>query len=248
MNQQKKGLHPLAWVGIGCGVLVLIGIVVMVAGGMFVAKKAKDLAQDFEDNPALVLAKGYALADSNIELVDTNDQDETFTFKQVDTGEEFVISFEDIENGNLTWETSEGTFGIDASQVQDGGSVTFSGPEGETATFGAGNAADIPKWVFMPDSAYDAESSFSMTNNGVTSGALAAKSKDSIDDVKAYYQQAMEDAGYEVSLNSISTGGNRQEIVTGKKTGEEQTLSAMLGQEGSEPVNIVIQYSGPADN
>ena len=26
----RKGLHPMAWVGIGCGVVALIGIVVVV--------------------------------------------------------------------------------------------------------------------------------------------------------------------------------------------------------------------------
>lgn len=248
VNQQKKGLHPLAWVGIGCGVLVLIGVVVMVAGGMFVAKKVQDVAEDFEKNPALMTAKGIALVNPDIDLVDSNEADQTVTFKNVKTDEEFVISFEDIENGNLSWETSEGTFGIDASEVQDGGSVTFTGPDGETAQFGAGNAANIPDWVILPDSAYEAESSFSMTNNDVTTGAIAAKSPDSVDDVKAFYQKAMEDAGYEVSLTSMSSGGNRQEVISGTKEGGHRTLNAMVSQEGSEPVTVAVQYSGPAGN
>ena len=38
----------MAWVGIGCGSLVLIGIIVIAAAAMFFGPKAKKLAEEFE--------------------------------------------------------------------------------------------------------------------------------------------------------------------------------------------------------
>ena len=57
--QQKQGLPTLAWVAIGCGVLVVIMVLVLTVSGLFMAKKIKDVAGDldFEDDPAMSAAR-----------------------------------------------------------------------------------------------------------------------------------------------------------------------------------------------
>lgn len=241
---QKKGLSPLAWVGIGCGLLLVLGGIAVVAGVSFLGYKAKGLAEELEKNPTLVIAKGIDLADPSIELVDTNETDQTFTFKKTETGEEYTISFEDIENGNLSWTTPEGTFGIDTTEAQEGGKVTFSGPDGETV-IGGGDAANIPDWVILPPKAFDVQNSFAMSNAESSAGTIGAKSEQTLDEVKEFYQKALEDAGYEVSLTSFSTGNTRQEIVTGTRDNGQQTLNAAISKEGTQPTAVFIQYQGP---
>ena len=56
---QKKGLSTWAWIGIGCGVLVVIATVVLVAVGFFAARKLQDVAGDldFKDNPEMASAR-----------------------------------------------------------------------------------------------------------------------------------------------------------------------------------------------
>ena len=58
---KKKGLPPLAWVGIGCGALVVIALIVFAVGSWLVAKKVRDVAGEFEANPAMAgLARNSA--------------------------------------------------------------------------------------------------------------------------------------------------------------------------------------------
>jgi hypothetical protein len=48
---KKKGLSTLAWIGIGCGALVVIVAVAMVVIGLFLFKKAKDVAGGLQEQP-----------------------------------------------------------------------------------------------------------------------------------------------------------------------------------------------------
>lgn len=241
---QKKGLSTLAWIGIGCGGLLVVGAIVAVIAVSFVAGKAKEFADDMEKNPALTTAKLIDLANPEVEITETDEDAQTVTFVKKETGEEFVISFEDIENGNLSWTTSEGTYGINTSEAKEGGQVTFSSPEGETR-LGTGNSADIPDWVLLPPNAFDVESSFSVTNADMATGAISAKTRDSLEEVKAYYQKEMEDAGYEVSVTSFSANGDRQDIVSGKRDNGKQVLNAAISSKQGEGVQVVVQYQGP---
>src|SRR5690348_4180042 len=50
----KKGMGPLAWIGIGCGVIIVIGIIVMAAGAYLVKTRVVD---PMRDNPSLAAAK-----------------------------------------------------------------------------------------------------------------------------------------------------------------------------------------------
>ena len=57
---QKKGLGVLGWILIGCGGLFVLVAVALVAGGFFVANKAKQAGLDPElmkSNPGLATAK-----------------------------------------------------------------------------------------------------------------------------------------------------------------------------------------------
>lgn len=241
---KKKGLSPLAWVGIGCGLLLVIGGIATVAGIGFLGFKAKEMAADFEANPALSTAKLVAFADDSLEVVDSNEEEQTVTFLK--DGKEVVLSFEDIENGNFSWTTEEGSFEINASDAAENGTVTITTPDGESS-FGAGNAADVPKWIVLPPRHQDLESSYSATTDGVTTGAISVKSPDSVDDVKAFYQKELEDAGYEVSVGSFSTGGTRQDTVSGTRNNGEEMMNTVISSQGSEPTMVIIQYKGPVD-
>jgi hypothetical protein len=45
----KKGLGPLAWVGIGCGVLLVLAVIAVVATGIFVKNKVDEVVDIGED-------------------------------------------------------------------------------------------------------------------------------------------------------------------------------------------------------
>ena len=55
-NGEKKRLGPLTWALIGCGGAVMITAVVLVSLTMFGFFKAKEIAEEFQEDPAKVIA------------------------------------------------------------------------------------------------------------------------------------------------------------------------------------------------
>ncbi|HSF39476.1 MAG TPA: hypothetical protein VLT87_06755, partial [Thermoanaerobaculia bacterium] len=114
----KKGLGPLAWVGIGCGALLVIGVVAMFAVG-YIAKRQLD---KFEDNPAMAAATLAVRLNPELELVKADEENNTLTVKNKKTGEVVTLSAEDIKEGKFTVTTDEGTTTFDADgDGKDGG-------------------------------------------------------------------------------------------------------------------------------
>jgi hypothetical protein len=94
---QKKGLSPLAWVGIGCLGLLVIGGIVATVVTVLVVGKVKQVATEMEEDPVATTAKLLAAANPDVELVATDKENRTVTFRDVKTGEELTFGYDDIE-------------------------------------------------------------------------------------------------------------------------------------------------------
>ncbi len=90
---KKKGLGPLAWIGIGCGALVVIVAVALVVVGLIAAKKIKDVAGDFKDNPEMAAARLIVKMNPELEEVSADEQAATITVRHTKTGE--VVTLHD---------------------------------------------------------------------------------------------------------------------------------------------------------
>ena len=82
----KKGLPVWAWVGIGCGALVVVVLIVVTVAGFLVANKVKDVAADFEKNPAMATARMIVKLNPDLEEVSTDDEEGTITVRNTKTG------------------------------------------------------------------------------------------------------------------------------------------------------------------
>ena len=112
--QVKKGLPALAWIGIGCGVIILIGAIALVAGGVFVAKKVKDVAGDFEKNPALASARMIVKLNPEWEEVSTDDKAGTITVREKKTGKEMTFGLDDLAKGRVTLSSEGKSYTVEA--------------------------------------------------------------------------------------------------------------------------------------
>ena len=248
----KKGLSPLAWVAIGCGGLLVVGFVVFMALSVFVFKKGKEMAleatgsdsfqelvEDMKDNPAKTAAELAIRMNPELDLVETDDEAGTITFRNTKTGEEATLNFEDIAAGRFSMTTEEGEFSIDASDAEKSG-VTFKGPEGE-ARFGAGDLGDVPDWVPLYPGATETQSVFHSTTDEVTVvGALSSKTGDDAQQVIDHYEQLFEDQGYKIGMQSIAQGG-KVGTITGD-LGNGRSLNVVATQQGDETM-ITINYN-----
>lgn len=223
----KKGMGVWGWVAIGCGALLLLILGTCFAGGMFLKKKIGGMAEDFQKNPAKAAAMLAVKMNPDVDVVSSDD--EKMTIKDKKTGEEVTINFEDAKNGKFSFKTKEGEATLDASGTKDGGgTMTVTGANGQTATFGAGaGAGKAPSWLpVYPGAAvtgnYDADTTESHA------GAITVTSSDALDKVMAFYEDKLKADGFKVEKltlgGSVGSGGT----VTGATAGDKRTVSIVL--------------------
>jgi hypothetical protein len=111
---------------------MLLGVIAMVVLGVSVfnwgrgaledatgERSLSDIVERLEDSPARTMAETVIRMNSELELLSTDDDAGTITFRSSETGEEATLNFEDIAQGRFTMTTSEGEVSIDASAAVD---------------------------------------------------------------------------------------------------------------------------------
>ena len=116
----RKGWSALAWVGIGCGGILLIALVVFVTAVAFFGHKAAEYAQKVGKNPAKAAAELLVKVNPELELVSVDEQAGTITVRIRDSGKIATVTYADIAAGQFSVTTEEGEFRIEASETGDG--------------------------------------------------------------------------------------------------------------------------------
>lgn len=238
----KKGLPPLAWVGIGCGVLLLIALVLFAAGTWWVGKKVRDVAGDFENNPAMATAKMMVRLNPDLELVDSDDEEGTITVRDKRENKEYTFDLHDIEEGKLDILTGEG----EESSVRFGGGeeggfeiTTESGGKTSRIRVGAGDADELPDWIpIYPGT--EPKGTFLSTSSEGTSGAFGMTTDDAPDEVLSWYADEIEDLGIEPSKTQFSTPVSKGGTVTGSADGRQ--IGVTVTSQGEE-TSVAVTFS-----
>ncbi len=247
----KQGMSPWAWVAIGCGGIIVIGIVAVVGLGLFAVKKGKEFVEDatgtesvtefledMQENPAKTMAETVIRTNPELELVGTDDDAGTITFTNTKTGEEATLNFEDIAEGKFSMSTEEGEYRIDATDGGEGG-VTFTGPEGE-ARFGASaDLSDVPDWVPVYPGATDVTSTMHTSSADGVMGAFTGKSTDDAQKVVDHFKQLFEDEGYKIGAESMTRTGDGAFGAINGELGDGRSVNVVIIEsEGNSQVSI----------
>lgn len=241
---QKKGLHPLAWVGIGCGVLLVIVVVVMMVGGFFLARAVKDVAEDFENNPGLAAARLIVKATPELEEVDVDEDAGTMTVRNKETGEIVTVNLEDIEEGKLSWTGEDGeAVSVDVSEAESGTvRVESSDGEGFQLTTGAAVTENRPDWAPVYPGA-EPEDLGTLTTDDSVHGSFSLKTQDSVAEVRDYYAAELKEAGFEVNVNTFSGGGTEGAMVNASNEAQDRNVVVMIGREEGEITEVGVTYT-----
>jgi hypothetical protein len=218
-------MSPLAWVGIGCGAILVLVVLAVGVGGYIFKTKVVDPATE---NPTMVAAEMIVRMNPDLELVSSDREEGTITVKNKKDGEVVTLSASDIENGNFTIETAEGKTVINTSGAQEGGDGTIkvSGADGQEMTFGGGDAPkNLPDWVPVYPGAI-AQGAFDATANGERTASFSSVSDDSVEEVMAFYEEKLNGAGLKVSKSTAETDGQLSGMVTG--TSEDDKRSVLV--------------------
>lgn len=220
---QKKKLGPLAWVLIGClGIVVLAGVVMLV-GGFFVAKKVSDFADEAKENPARTAAEMVVRVNPELELVETDDEAQTMTIRNTETGEVFTADWSDIQQGKFRLDSGGKTVTFDAKEAtggEEGGMISVTDESGDqTVVIGGGDASAVPAWFAAYPGASDAGSTYSSKSGSEVTGMFTFTTSDGVAEVMDFYRDELAGLGFELSESTFTSG----EVEGGSLTGEDKS-------------------------
>lgn len=200
---QKKKMSPMGWVLIGCGVIAVLAILAIgatVGGiGWFVKKQVNK----FEKNPAVAAAEFAIRANPDVELVKSDPEAGTITYRVKKSGEEVTVNAEDIKEGKWSVTTKEGT-----------------------ATFEAGANApkNLPAWLPIYPGG-KVEGSFDATTAEGRSAMFSVTTSGTVDEVAEFYESRLKGAGLAVERASYESAGQRTVTLVGKSGDEKRTVT-----------------------
>ena len=220
---EKKGIHWLVWVGGGCALVAILGVVAVLGLGIFAVNKATDLVEEVTENPITMMARAYDLANPEVEFVEADEEGRTVVFRNTETGETATFDFSDLESGRIRFEDSSGDeVNVDAS---DGGLRI----ESNDGTIGVGaSAGDVPDWVpVLPNG--ETNATYTSNVGEQVGGQLQIVTDASLDDAAAEYKALLEAAGY--SIETELSQGDEMRMLMGKQ-GQRQVSAAFSPYEG----------------
>jgi len=207
----KTGLPTWAWIGIGCGTLIVLVMIVMTVGGLLVANKVKDVAADFEDNPAMATARLIVKLNPELEEVSTDEEEGTITVRNTK---------------------------VDASGVAESGSVNITTEDGSVVYQAGVVSENLPSWVPVYPGAEPANR-HSLNTADSTSGGFQLETSDPVAKVLEFYRSALEGEGYAISVNTFSQDDAQGGMVNGSNEDSGRTVMAILNSEdGTTTVNV----------
>jgi hypothetical protein len=239
----RKGLSPLAWIGIGCGalaVLAVIGFSIMVlAGGWFLKKQADKL----EKNPTLVAAEWFVRANPDLEVVSTDEDAGTITVKEIKTGKVATLNAKDIEEGRIELKTEDGTAVFDASGKD--GTIKVTDDKGQVSTFQAGSGTapqNLPSWLpVYPGGTF--QGTFDANTAEGRSATFVLNTPDAGDKVLSFYESQLKEAGFKVdSTITSTTAEGKGGILTASGENPNRSVSVLVGPgEGQTMATITFE-------
>jgi hypothetical protein len=217
--QQKKGIPPLAWVGIGCGTLVVTAVLVISLLIGWCKRTVGDLA-DFRDNPEKAAAEIMVRFNPDVEKVSENDATGEMTIRTKD-GKEVTLGYKDISEGRFT--------------MVDG--------EGNSASFGKSDLSDVPGWVPRVPAIKAVAASMRNEKAGKVSGMVSVTTLEPVDALEAYFKAEAEKLGFTNSSSrsmnvngvenrsqSYSGGGKSLDVVITVTPGEDTRVNLGYGE------------------
>lgn len=201
-----KKTSPWVWILGGCGVLVVLIVLALVATGLFVAKKVKDAGIDpdlMKKNPAVAVTKMMAAMNPDIEVLDVDEDRGIIRVRDKKSGKTMTMNFEDVKRGKIVM------------KGEDGEEVTVQGGEGAGGVFSMkskdgsasfGGKWNPPSWVpAYPGASVSAAASAQDANESGGTGAF--QTSDSLERVLNFYERELKSQGMQVTRNVFSPDG-----------------------------------------
>lgn len=218
-NQQagapKKGMSGWAWAGIGCGTILLLGVVAIVLGIGYCNKKVGEFSKDMQANPERKSAELLIGMHPEYSVVSSNDDTKQMTIKEDKTGKEMTFSYQDIANGKFEMTTSDG----------------------ETVSVGSVDVSKLPAWLSLPADA-TATGGYQTEKAGKASGAIVFTTALTADEAKEFFQKSLDSwpSGTGSSSMTLLNGVARHTLE--KKASDKEVVILVQGDNSATSVTV----------
>lgn len=230
-------MSPLAWIGIGCVVIIILaGIAMGIMGWM-----AKRAIEKYGKNPGMAAAVLMVKANPDLELVSTDEKANSIVVKNKKTGETMTMTAD--ANGKFSFKNDKGeTATFDASSG-NGVSIKSTDEKGQVATFnaGAGTPQNLPSWLpVYPGGTLSG--TYDTNNDQGRTAAFTVTTKDDVNKVVDYYDAQLKGAGLTTEKNTYDANGQKGGTVTGKSADDKRQASVMVST-SSEGTQAVVSFT-----
>ncbi|BCU77271.1 hypothetical protein llg_19860 [Luteolibacter sp. LG18] len=206
----------MAWVGIGCGGIVILGVVGVVLLGGFIFSKAKDAMK----NPGKASAELMVRANKDLEKVSENESTGEMTVRVKSTGEEVTLKYDDLAKGRFT----------------------VKGKDGKVIQLGNGDLAKVPAWVPRYPAITDEASALQAEDATQSTGMLTFTTADPLEDVKLFYKAEADKLSLSSSSDSSFELNGEKNLSLHYSGGKREITINAFGKSG-EPLNVQTFYT-----
>jgi hypothetical protein len=220
---QKKGLHPMAWVGMGCGGLLVIAIIAVALVVGWGKRKFSELQDEFASSTYDSAARIMVEMHPDLEMVMENPETGEVTVRVSSTGEQLSFDPEELAHG----------------------SVTIKGSDGTEMILGQGDLADVPAWVPRYPGVLDERALFNKQGAGGSKGLLSFSSGDTPVQVEDFYDKELGRFSSSGS-SSLNFGSVEQRTLTyGEGTKEVEVTIVVPGAGDATQVTLSYEDKSP---
>lgn len=218
-------MPTIAKVGIGCGILTIIGVIAMVVLIGWCNRTVGSYMKDFADNPERATAELIINMNPEIELVESNDDAGTITFRDKASGKETTMSWSDIAEGRLS----------------------ISDSEGNEMTFGNIDMEMVPAWVPRLPETTQLASSYHSVEDGKITGAYMAGTTMSTAEIETFLAAQAQALEMDSVLDSRHASGDQEMRMIGYKA-SSRGFSVTIIREGEGDAQVQFLYEEEAGN
>ncbi|MCH7227098.1 hypothetical protein [Haloferula sp. A504] len=208
----------MAWVGIGCGGLLVIAVIGISLVVGFFKRKVNEFQEEFANNPEKAAAEMIVGMNPDLEMVIDDETAGEMTVRVKSSGEEITVSYADIAEGRFT--------------VTDG--------SGTTTSIGAVDESKIPAWVPRYPNIADQKSVFHQDKPDGVEGVWMFSTHDTTEQIEAFFDAetswSTSSGGSSMSIN----GAQQQEL---DYSGDGRVLKIIAASSGGGgPTQVTLNY------
>lgn len=260
------GGKALLWIFGGCATIVVLGVLIVAGIFFFVVHKVKQAGLDpelMQKNPVLAVAKLSVAMNPDLDTVSSDDSSGTIVVRDKKTGKVSTMKVDAVRKVMVVTDENGKTVTMKLDPANN--RLVVTDDQGKTATISAnaqagslevkssdgnfkmGAGADkAPIWVPVYPGA-NPQGNFSASDARGESGSYSFVTKDAVDKVLSYYNDALKSTGLKISNTTTNSNGKITGIVSGSSDGDKRSVMVTASGE-DDGTHVGVVYGSKKQN